>query len=127
MEGGFKCRSKETMTMGSREQVALSLSKIRRCPRLSRENACLGPLGAGPMEIVPVPGPTSTLQPCVAGAGEPEMPRRNQGVHTFSAVKSRKLGPPSQLEIVLFWIVGLVTTVISGGVAIYASHYHLWN
>jgi hypothetical protein len=55
------------------------------------------------------------------------MPRRNQDVHPFSAANLRKLGPPSQLEVVLFWIVGLVTTILSGGVAIYASHYHLWN
>jgi hypothetical protein len=55
------------------------------------------------------------------------MPRRDQGVHSFSAVKPRKLGPPSQLEVVLFWIVGMVTTILSGGVAIYASHYHLWH
>jgi hypothetical protein len=55
------------------------------------------------------------------------MPRRNQDVHPFSAANSRKLAPPSQLEVVLFWIVGLVTTILSGGVAIYASHYHLWN
>jgi hypothetical protein len=55
------------------------------------------------------------------------MPRRNQDVHHFSAANSRKLGPPSQIEVVLFWIVGLVTTVLSGAVAIYASNYHLWN
>jgi hypothetical protein len=55
------------------------------------------------------------------------MPRRNQDVHPFSAANSRKLGPPSQVEVVLFWIVGMVTTILSGGVAIYASHYHLWN
>jgi hypothetical protein len=79
------------------------------------------------MEIVPERGPTCTLQPCVAGADEREMPRRNQDVHSFSATNSRKLGPPSQLEVVLFWIVGMVTTIASGGVAIYASHYHLWN
>jgi hypothetical protein len=55
------------------------------------------------------------------------MPRRNQDVHTLSATNSRKLGPPSQLEVVLFWIVGMVTTILSGAVAIYADHYHLWN
>jgi hypothetical protein len=53
------------------------------------------------------------------------MQHRNQG--PFSAVKSRKLNPPSQLEVVLFWIVGLVTTILSGAVAIYAIHYHIWN
>jgi hypothetical protein len=75
------------------------------------------------MAIDPVRGPTCTFQPRVAGAGEREMPQRNQG--PFSAAKSRK--PPSQLEVVLFWIVGLTTTICSGAVAIYASHYHLWN
>jgi hypothetical protein len=79
------------------------------------------------MEIVPVRGLTCTFQPCVAGAGEGEMPHRDQGVHRFTAVKSSKLAPPSQVEIVLFWIVGMVTTIASGAVAIYASHYHLWN
>jgi hypothetical protein len=39
----------------------------------------------------------------------------------------KRLGPPSQLEVVLFWIVGMVTTILSGGVAIYADHYHLWH
>jgi hypothetical protein len=48
------------------------------------------------------------------------MPRR-------SPANSKKLGPPSQLEIVLFWIVGMVMTIFSGGVAIYASHFHLWH
>jgi hypothetical protein len=86
-------------------------------------SASAGLAGAGPMETVPVRGPTCTFRPCVAGAGEREMPHRNQG--SFSAAKSRK--PPSQLEVVLFWIVGLVTTILSGAVAIYASHYHLWN
>jgi hypothetical protein len=55
------------------------------------------------------------------------MTRRKQGFHAFSAAKSWKLGPPSQLEVVLFWIVGLVTTILSGAVAIYADHYHLWH
>jgi hypothetical protein len=35
--------------------------------------------------------------------------------------------PPSQFEIVAFWIVGIVITILSGGVAIYASHHHLWG
>jgi hypothetical protein len=48
------------------------------------------------------------------------MPRR-------STAHSKKFGPPSQLEVVLFWIVGMVTTIASGGVAIYASHFHLWK
>jgi hypothetical protein len=78
------------------------------------------------MEIVPVLGPTCTSRTCVVGAGEGEM-RHDQGTRPFSVAKSRKLGPPSQLEVVLFWIVGMVTTIASGAVAIYASHYHLWN
>jgi hypothetical protein len=48
------------------------------------------------------------------------MPRR-------SPANSKRLGPPSQLEVVLFWIVGTVVTIASGGVAIYADHYHLWH
>jgi hypothetical protein len=35
--------------------------------------------------------------------------------------------PPSQLEIVVFWIVGIVVTILSGGVATYASHHHFWG
>ena len=38
-----------------------------------------------------------------------------------------KLGPPSHLEVVIFWIVGMVTAILSGGVAIYASQSHLWH
>jgi hypothetical protein len=41
--------------------------------------------------------------------------------------QTQKASTPSQLEVVLFWIVGMVTTIVSGGVAIYASHYHLWH
>jgi hypothetical protein len=44
-----------------------------------------------------------------------------------SPANSKGLGPPSQLEVVLFWIVGTVVTIASGGVAIYADHYHLWH
>ena len=29
--------------------------------------------------------------------------------------------PPSQLEVVVFWVIGIVVTILSGGVAIYAS------
>jgi hypothetical protein len=36
------------------------------------------------------------------------------------------MAPPSQFE-VAFWIVGIVITILSGGVAIYASHHHLWG
>jgi hypothetical protein len=90
-------------------------------------NAGLRLWRAAPTEIVPDLGPMSTLQPCVVGVGAREMQHRNQGARTISAAKSRKLGPPSQLEVVLFWIVGMVTTILSGGVAIYASHFHLWN
>jgi hypothetical protein len=35
--------------------------------------------------------------------------------------------PPSQLEVVVFWVIRIVVTILSGGVAIYASHYHLWD
>jgi hypothetical protein len=35
--------------------------------------------------------------------------------------------PPSQLEVAVFWIIGIVVMILSGGVAIYASHYHLWD
>jgi hypothetical protein len=35
--------------------------------------------------------------------------------------------PPSQLEVVAFWITGIVIAILSGGVAIYASHHHLWG
>jgi hypothetical protein len=55
-----------------------------------------------------------------------KMPRRNRGVLPSTA-NSRKLNPPSQLEVVFFWIVGTVVTIASGGVAIYADHYHLWH
>jgi hypothetical protein len=127
MEGGFKCLNQATVMMGIRDWIALSFSKIHRSAWLSRVSASVVLQGAGPMAIVLGRGPTCTLQPCVAGAGEREMPHRNRGVHPFSATRSRKLGPPSQLEIVLFWTVGLATTILSGAVAIYASHFHLWN
>jgi hypothetical protein len=32
---------------------------------------------------------------------------------------------PSQFEVVVFWIVGIVITMLSGGGAIYATHYRL--
>jgi hypothetical protein len=35
--------------------------------------------------------------------------------------------PPSQLEVVVFWIVGIVVTILSSGVATYASHHHFWG
>jgi hypothetical protein len=35
--------------------------------------------------------------------------------------------PPSQFEVVVFRIAGTVITVVSGGVAIYVSHHHLWG
>jgi hypothetical protein len=40
---------------------------------------------------------------------------------------SFRMPPTSQFEVVVFWIVGIVITVLSGGVAIYASHHHLWG
>ena len=36
-----------------------------------------------------------------------------------------KLGPPSHLEVMLFWIVGMATTILSGGVAIYVIQFDL--
>jgi hypothetical protein len=48
------------------------------------------------------------------------MPRR-------SPTNSKWPGSPSELEVVLFWIVGTVVTISSGGVAIYASQFHLWH
>jgi hypothetical protein len=41
--------------------------------------------------------------------------------------ENHRMLPPSQLEVVVFWIVGIVITILSGGVAIYASHHHLWG
>jgi hypothetical protein len=35
--------------------------------------------------------------------------------------------PPSQFEVVAFWIVGIVIAIPSGGVAIYATRYRLWD
>jgi hypothetical protein len=35
--------------------------------------------------------------------------------------------PPGRFEILLFWTAGIVITILSGGVAIYASYFHLWN
>jgi hypothetical protein len=37
------------------------------------------------------------------------------------------MGPPSELEIFLFWTVGIVIMILSGAVAIYATHHHLWD
>jgi hypothetical protein len=47
--------------------------------------------------------------------------------HSLSSELEEAGSPESQLEVVLFWIVGMVTTILSGAVAIYADHYHLWN
>jgi hypothetical protein len=35
--------------------------------------------------------------------------------------------PPGKLEVFPFWTVGIVVAVLSGAVAIYASHLHLWG
>jgi hypothetical protein len=35
--------------------------------------------------------------------------------------------PSNQLEVVLFWIVGIVITIFGGGVMIYSNHFHLWD
>jgi hypothetical protein len=34
---------------------------------------------------------------------------------------------PGKLEVFLFWAVGIVVMILSGAVAIYASHLDLWN
>jgi hypothetical protein len=34
--------------------------------------------------------------------------------------------PPSELEVVLFWTVGIVVTIFAGGVMVYAINFHLW-
>jgi hypothetical protein len=55
-------------------------------------------------------------------------PKRSAGgpaAMRFSESQSR--ARPSQLEIFIFWISGVVIMIVSGGVAIYASHFHLWN
>jgi hypothetical protein len=41
--------------------------------------------------------------------------------------ENRRMPPPSPLEVFLFWVVGIVITILSGGVVIYASHLHLWG
>jgi hypothetical protein len=41
--------------------------------------------------------------------------------------ENRRMPPPSQLEVVVFWIVGIVVTILSSGVATYASHHHFWG
>jgi hypothetical protein len=35
--------------------------------------------------------------------------------------------PPNKIEIVVFWVVGIAVTILSGGVAIYGGHDHLWG
>jgi hypothetical protein len=35
--------------------------------------------------------------------------------------------PPDKLEVFLFWALGTVVMVLSGAVANYASHFHLWD
>jgi hypothetical protein len=35
--------------------------------------------------------------------------------------------PPGKLEVFIFWTVGIVVAILSGAVAIYASHLHLWD
>jgi hypothetical protein len=35
--------------------------------------------------------------------------------------------PPSQFEVVVFWVIGIAVKILLGGVAIYASHHHLWG
>jgi hypothetical protein len=35
--------------------------------------------------------------------------------------------PPGKVEVLLFWASGIVVMILSGAVAIYASHFHLWD
>jgi hypothetical protein len=35
--------------------------------------------------------------------------------------------PPGKVEVLLFWALGIVVMILSGAVAIYASHLHLWD
>jgi hypothetical protein len=35
--------------------------------------------------------------------------------------------PPSRLELFFFWTTGVAIMILSGAVAIYASHFHLWG
>jgi hypothetical protein len=35
--------------------------------------------------------------------------------------------PPDKVEVLLFWASGIVVMILSGAVAIYASHLHLWD
>ena len=35
--------------------------------------------------------------------------------------------PPGKLEFFLFWALGILVMILSGAVAIYASHLHLWD
>jgi hypothetical protein len=35
--------------------------------------------------------------------------------------------PPGNLEVFLFWAVGMVVAILSGAVAIYASQHQLWD
>jgi hypothetical protein len=53
----------------------------------------------------------------------------DKGLSLPSGIVQREpsMPPPSQLEVVAFWITGIVITILSGGVAIYASHHHLWG
>jgi hypothetical protein len=41
--------------------------------------------------------------------------------------QEKRMPPPSQLEIILFWATGVAIMILSGGVAIYASYFHLWG
>ena len=35
--------------------------------------------------------------------------------------------PPSKIEVFAFWIAGVAIMILSGAVAIYSSHMHLWD
>ena len=53
--------------------------------------------------------------------------RSQLGVHTGRIGPRIKMPPPGKLEVFLFWAVGIVVMILSGAVAIYASHLHLWE
>ncbi len=37
------------------------------------------------------------------------------------------MSPPGKLEVFLFWALGIVVMILSGAVAICATHLHLWD
>jgi Phage integrase family len=62
-----------------------------------------------------------------------EVPRRRwYGVGQVRSLYRLSLRPgslcrPGKVEVLLFWAFGIVVMILSGAVAIYASHLHLWD